>query len=90
MLKFLRFCWLPVEVVPGMYVESVTSQTVEGKPAYKVNSSRQDDGIASEDDNVFGDGGKHDEESPDLTVSRVVYRVMAWILCRKPVLATLI
>jgi len=72
--------WLPVEVVPGMYVESVTSQTVEGKPAYKVNSSRQDDGIATEDDNLFDDGGKHDEESEDLTVARVVYRVMAWIL----------
>ena len=36
--------WLPVEVVPGLYIETYTNETVEGKPAYKINpQSNQDD-----------------------------------------------
>lgn len=37
--------WLPMEVVPGMYTETYTNQMVEGKPAYQVGTSRQDDGL---------------------------------------------
>ena len=37
--------WLPVEVVPGMYVEDYTNQMVAGQPAYQVNQTYEDDGI---------------------------------------------
>ena len=36
--------WLPVEVVPGMYVEAYTNQTVAGKPSYQVNASEDKPG----------------------------------------------
>lgn len=35
--------WLPVEVVPGMYVENYTNQKMEGRPAYKVHSGKKED-----------------------------------------------
>ena len=40
--------WLPVEVVPGMYVETYTNQRVEGKAAYQVNVSSSDSGIGTD------------------------------------------
>lgn len=36
--------WLPVEVVPGMYVETYTNQLVAGKSAYQVNSGKDNKG----------------------------------------------
>lgn len=41
--------WLPVEVVPGMYVETYTNQLVEGKAAYQVNVSSGESGIGTDD-----------------------------------------
>ena len=38
-----RVGWLPVEVVPGMYVENYTNQKMEGRPAYKVRSGKKED-----------------------------------------------
>jgi transglutaminase-like putative cysteine protease len=37
--------WMPVEVVPGMYAESVTTQVVEGQPEYRVNAVEGEDGL---------------------------------------------
>lgn len=37
--------WLPVEVVPGMYVETYTNQLVAGKSAYQVNSGKDNKGL---------------------------------------------
>ena len=36
--------WLPVEVVPGFYVETYTSQTIAGKPSFRMNPSMQKEG----------------------------------------------
>lgn len=53
--------WLPVEVVPGMYTETYTNQMVEGKPAYQVGTSRQDDGLQTAE----GSGsGSNQQEKP--------------------------
>ena len=46
--------WLPVEVVPGMYVETYSSEKVEGKPAYQVNPSKQDSGAKTDEDGKDG------------------------------------
>ena len=37
--------WLPVEAVPGLYTETYTNETVEGKPAYKINPQSQKDNL---------------------------------------------
>ena len=50
--------WLPVEVVPGFYVETYSNQIVEGRPAYKINSSAEDQGIGTEDQGSTGAGGE--------------------------------
>ena len=47
--------WLPVEVVPGMYVEEYTDQLVEGQPAYEVNQSYDEDGLNTSSDGVRTD-----------------------------------
>lgn len=47
--------WLPVEVVPGMYVETYSSETIEGKPLFRVNASAVEDPSAEE-------GGSRSEE----------------------------
>ena len=47
--------WLPVEVVPGMYVETYSSETIEGKPLFRVNASAVEDSSAEE-------GGSRSEE----------------------------
>lgn len=52
--------WLPVEVVPGMYVEQYTNQVVAGQPAYQVNQSYEEDGL-----NTSSDGGKTDAGSQE-------------------------
>lgn len=51
--------WMPVEVVPGMYVETYTNQTIEGKPAYQISSRKDEDGIDTEQ------GGGADSQGTD-------------------------
>ena len=59
--------WLPVEVVPGMYTETYTNQMVEGKPAYQVGTSRQDDGLQAAEGTGNGSSKKEEpEEDKDL------------------------
>ena len=54
--------WLPVEVVPGMYTETYTNQMVEGKAAYQVGTSRQDDGLQAAEGSGNGSSKKEEPE----------------------------
>lgn len=57
--------WLPVEVVPGMYVETYSNQLMEGKAAYQVNVSPGDNGINTDQGGSEGVGsgeGQSDKE----------------------------
>ncbi len=60
--------WVPVEVVPGMYVETYTNQIVEGKPAYQVSSKRHDEGVDVDSDDINGEREETDEEETDREV----------------------
>lgn len=40
--------WIPVEVVPGMYTETYSTQTVQGKPSYQLKSKKDKSGINTE------------------------------------------
>lgn len=40
--------WLPVETVPGMYLETYSNQLMEGKAAYQINVSPGQDGISTD------------------------------------------
>ncbi len=40
--------WMPVEVTPGMYVESYSDKKVEGKPSYQVNASKKENGAEAQ------------------------------------------
>lgn len=50
--------WMPVEVVPGMYVESYSNQLVSGKPTYQISSMPDDNGMSVKDDASQGVGGE--------------------------------
>ena len=57
--------WLPVEVVPGMYVETYSNQLMEGRAAYQVNISPGDNGINTDQGGSEGVGngeGQNDKE----------------------------
>ena len=46
--------WMPVEVVPGLYVETYTDQLVQGKPSYRVNDTRDQGGMDTTDEGTGG------------------------------------
>lgn len=50
--------WMPVEVVPGMYVESYSNQLVSGKPTYQISSVPDDNGMNEKDDGSQGVSGE--------------------------------
>lgn len=50
--------WMPVEVVPGMYVESYSNQLVSGKPTYQISSMPDDNGMSVKDDGSQGVSGE--------------------------------
>ena len=57
--------WLPVEVVPGMYVETYSNQLMEGRAAYQVNVSAGDNGVGTDQGGSEGVGngeGQNDKE----------------------------
>lgn len=41
--------WIPVEVVPGMYTETYSTQTVKGKPSYQLKSKKDKSGVNTEE-----------------------------------------
>ena len=57
--------WLPVEVVPGFYVETYTSQTIAGKPSFRMNPSSQEEGESPEPSTAPGHFGEGSGEQPD-------------------------
>jgi len=58
--------WLPVEVVPGMYTETYTSQIVEGQPSYQVNSHEDDEGAQIESTSAGFKEEQGKEEKPHI------------------------
>lgn len=50
--------WMPVEVVPGMYVKSYSNQLITGKPTYQISSMPDDHGADTKDDGMQGVGGE--------------------------------
>ena len=78
--------WLPVEVVPGLYTETYTNETVEGKPAYKINPQSQKDSIDT-GENAKGGGAnsgqttKEQKENKEKILTMcIAYFLFFWIL----------
>lgn len=57
--------WLPVEVVPGMYVETYTNQYVAGQPAYEVNSGKNNNGMSTENNGAKKRSGQGEQKKDD-------------------------
>ncbi len=74
--------WLPVEVVPGMYIENITNELVEGTPIYKIQSKDDKNGIESvtDGDNKADNKKKSDDKISIATVKKVVSYVMSVLL----------
>ena len=51
--------WIPVEVVPGMYTETYSTQTVKGKPSYQLKSKKDKSGVNTEE----GKSGKRQKDN---------------------------
>lgn len=79
--------WLPVEVVPGLYTETYTNETVEGKPAYKINPQSNQDGMDTGDNaKGSGNGSSSSEKKKKKPHQKVlsmifVYFLFLWTLC---------
>ena len=73
--------WLPVEVVPGLYTETYTNETVEGKPAYKINpKSNQDNLDTGEDAKGGGTGSGQAAEKEKKKHEKVLSMVFTYLL----------
>ena len=70
--------WLPVEVVPGMYVETYSNQKVEGSPSYQINPSKQDESYQADENAQSGVSGDGSETAETQTGTPV--RVLAGIV----------
>ena len=55
--------WMPVEVVPGLYVETYTDQLVQGKPSYRVNDTRNNGGTDTTDQGTAGGAAREENIS---------------------------
>lgn len=73
--------WLPVEVVPGLYTETYTNETVEGKPAYKINpQSNQDSLDTGEDAKGGGTGSGQATKKPKKKHAKALSMLVAYFL----------
>lgn len=73
--------WLPVEVVPGLYTETYTNETVEGKPAYKINSQSNDQGLdTGEDAKGSGTGSSDEGSGKNKKHEKVIPVIIAYII----------
>lgn len=63
--------WLPVEVVPGMYVETYSNQMMQGRAAYQVNVSPGDNGISTDQggSESVGSGEVQKDDKPGLRLN---------------------
>lgn len=79
--------WMPVEVVPGLYTETYTNETVEGKPAYKINSKSDKNGMdTGEDAKGSGSGFAKEETGKKKKQQKILpivfaYILLIWMLC---------
>lgn len=78
--------WLPVEVVPGLYTETYSNETVEGKPAYKINPQSNDEGLDT-NDNAKGSGSgsaaketKQKKKQENIITILFAYLLFIWML----------
>jgi hypothetical protein len=72
--------WMPVEVVPGMYVETYTDQLIEGQPTWQVNSQPEEDGLELEQKGAFGDETEDDQNTSELPSLKKTTAVVLVIL----------
>ena len=78
--------WLPVEVVPGLYTETYTNETIEGKPAYKINPQSNQDNLDTGEDAKGGGTGsgqamKKKKKKHEKILSMVIdYLLFIWAL----------
>lgn len=73
--------WLPVEVVPGMYIENITNELVEGTPIYKIQSQDDKNGIESVTDSENKKENKKDtDKNATINITKVVSYGMNTIL----------
>lgn len=63
--------WMPVEVVPGLYVETYTDKLMQGKPSYRVNDTRNESGADTTDEGTGGSAA-----SPKKGTSQAKHHVM--------------
>ena len=69
--------WLPVEVVPGLYTETYTNETVEGKPAYKINPQSNQDSFDTGKD---AKGGGTDSGQPTKKQKKKHEKVLSMVI----------
>lgn len=55
--------WMPVEVVPGFYVETYSNQITPGKPSYQINASAKKDSRDTKQSE--GSGSKEKKKEPE-------------------------
>ena len=73
--------WMPVEVVPGMYVQTYTDQRVEGKTSYHIGGVADNSGFNTEDSTEEtgtqgNSGSKYDKKHQNLPVSGTVIMIL--------------
>ena len=67
--------WMSVELVPGMYIETYSSQKVEGKPSYQLKSKKDKSGINTEQGksgNQKKDNQDHEKSSVKIVVKHFI------------------
>lgn len=62
--------WMPIEVVPGMYVETYSNQKIEGKPAYQVQALDDQNGVKTDEEAGTGSGASDDEKKDEKTLKQ--------------------
>lgn len=72
--------WMPVEVVPGLYVETYTDQLMQGKPSYRVNDTRDESGADTTDEGTGGSAASPENISPKVRKNIMVPEILVLIL----------
>ena len=80
--------WLPVEVVPGFYMETYTTETVEGKPAYQVNSLQDQQGMETKEQTGTSAGVNSQTEAEKNAEPGLQLWISEWLIVALYVLLT--
>lgn len=81
--------WLPVEVVPGFYVETYTTETVEGRPAYQVNSLQDQQGMETKEQSGVSPGANSQTEEEKNSEGGLPLWIPEWLILALYVLLAL-